>query len=89
MLSRIPQQHHSCPNNIVISIVSFNRRCLTLLNDPKVVPTFNQRFLNLLNDKNALSVDTNGDYQNIHSMSRIYVLIDDYSHLDSKVFFNH
>jgi len=34
-------------------------------------------------------VDTNGDYQNIHSMSRIYVLIDDYSHLDSKVFFNH
>jgi len=43
----------------------------------------------LLNDKKALSVDTNSDYQNIHSMSRIYVLIDDYSHLDSKVFFNH
>jgi len=38
--------------------------------------------LTLLNDKKALSVDTNGDYQNIHSMSRIYVLIDDYSHLD-------
>jgi len=37
----------------------------------------------------ALSVDTNGDYQDIHSMSKIYVFIDDYSHLDSKVFFNH
>jgi len=28
ILPRIPRQYHSCPNNIVTSIVSFNRRCL-------------------------------------------------------------
>jgi len=38
ILPHIPRQYHSCPNNIVISIVSFNRRCLALLNDPRVVP---------------------------------------------------
>jgi len=38
ILPRIPRQYHSCPNNIVTSIVSFNRRCLALLNDPRVVP---------------------------------------------------
>jgi len=43
------------------------------------VLSFNRRFLNLLNDKKALSLDTKGDYQNINSMSRIHVVIDDYS----------
>jgi len=38
ILPRISRQYHLCPNNIVTSIVSFNRRCLTLLNDPRVVP---------------------------------------------------
>jgi hypothetical protein len=32
-----------------------------------------------LNDKKALSLDTKDEYQNIKSMSRTYVLIDDYS----------
>jgi len=38
ILPRIPRQYHSCPNNIATLIVSFNRRCLALLNDPRVVP---------------------------------------------------
>jgi len=38
ILPRIPRQYHSCPNNMVTSIVSFNRRCLAPLNDPRVVP---------------------------------------------------
>jgi len=79
ILSRIPLQYHSCPNNIVKSIISFNRRCLKLLNDQESIVLFNRRFLNLLNDPKALSLDTKSDYQNINSMSRIYVLIDDYS----------
>jgi len=62
ILSRITQQHHSCLNDIVRSIVSFN-----------------QRFLNLLNDTKALRSDTLCDYQNINPMSRIIVLIDEYS----------
>jgi len=36
ILSHIAQQHHSCPNDIVISIGSFNCRCLALLNGPIV-----------------------------------------------------
>jgi len=36
ILSRIPRQHHSCPNEVVISIVSFNRRFPKLPNDPMV-----------------------------------------------------
>jgi len=43
------------------------------------VLSFNQWFLNLLNDKKTLSLDTKGDYQNINSMSRIHVMVDDYS----------
>jgi len=38
ILPRIPRQYHSCPNNIVTSIVYFNRQCLALLNDPRAVP---------------------------------------------------
>jgi len=62
ILSCITQQHQSCLNDVVRSIVSFNRR-----------------FLNLLNDLIALSSDTLCDYQNINPMSRIIVLIDEYS----------
>jgi len=36
ILSHIPRQYHSSPNNIVKSIVLFNRRCLKLSNDPRV-----------------------------------------------------
>jgi len=36
ILSHIAQQHHSCPNDIVISIGSFNCQCVTLLNGPIV-----------------------------------------------------
>jgi len=37
ILSRTIQQHHSCLNNVVRSIVSFNRRFLILLNDLKAL----------------------------------------------------
>ena len=37
ILSRITQQYHSCLNDIVKSIVSFNRRFLNLLKDPKAL----------------------------------------------------
>jgi len=36
ILSHIAQQHHSCPNDVVISIESFNRRFSKQLNDPIV-----------------------------------------------------
>jgi len=36
ILSHIAQQHHSCPNDVVISIESFNCRFPKLLNDPIV-----------------------------------------------------
>jgi len=71
ILSPIAQQHHSCPNDIMRSVVSFN-----------------WWFLNLLNDQKALRSGTLCDYQNINSMSRIIVLIDEYSKLDLKVYVN-
>jgi len=67
ILSHITQEHHLCLNDIVRSIILFNRR-----------------FLNLLNDMIALSSDTLCDYQNINPMSRIIVLIDEYSKLRFK-----
>jgi len=36
ILSHIAQQHHSCPNDVVNSIESFNRRFSKLLNFPIV-----------------------------------------------------
>jgi len=43
------------------------------------IVSFNQRFLNLLNDLIALRSDTLCEYQNTDPMSRIIVLIDEYS----------
>ena len=51
----------------------------TIERSKESVLSFNRRFLNLLNDKKALSLDTRSDYLNINFMSRIHVLIDDYS----------
>ena len=79
ILPRIPRQYHSCPNNIETSIVSFNRRCLTLLNDPKVVPIIQSTISQSIEWWESIKFDTKSGYLNINSISRIYVWIEDYS----------
>ena len=45
-------------------------------------------FPKLLNDTKALGSNIQSDNQNLNSMSRTKALIEDYSNLDSKSFFN-